>query len=439
MASRASRSAPRRGQPPPRVGPRASRRRRGDRSIRRWPIKASTNSCSRANSSSVDRQTPAGRTDRVRHRNRRARSDARGDRRRFVRGRTGKSARTSRSAHDYPGAPRSSIAMSCWKSLRRHARRRRTRRKSASTRKYDMNVLSTHGITMRGVAHDTMLESYVWNSTATRHDMDYAGQEIPRLQDHSLRRRDRQRRQADSVLAGRCRTRDANTPPKMPTSRCVCTKRCGRNSRPKTRLRSCLREHRNAAGAGARAHGADRRADRCRRIAPAERRTGQAHACELQQQAYAIAGRHFSLDSPKQLQQILFEELKLPVAFKTPSGQPSTNEEALEASPANQHELPRLILEYRGLAKLRSTYTDKLAGHDQPAHRARAHELSPGRRADRAACRPTIRICRTSRSAPKKAGASARRSSRRRAARSWPPTIRRSSCASWRTCLAMPA
>jgi DNA polymerase-1 len=86
---------------------------------------------------------------------------------------------------------------------------------------------------------------------------------------------------------------------------------------------------------------------------------------ELQQNAYTIAGRHFSLDSPKQLQQLLFEELKLPVAFKTPKGQPSTNEEALE-SLANQHELPRLILGYRTLAKLRSTYTDKLSEHINP-------------------------------------------------------------------------
>jgi DNA polymerase-1 len=81
---------------------------------------------------------------------------------------------------------------------------------------------------------------------------------------------------------------------------------------------------------------------------------------ETQLRAYELAGRSFSLDSPKQLQAILFEELKLPVLVKTPTGQPSTNEEALEAV-ADQHELPRLILDYRGLAKLRSTYTDKLA------------------------------------------------------------------------------
>ena len=78
-----------------------------------------------------------------------------------------------------------------------------------------------------------------------------------------------------------------------------------------------------------------------------------------QQRAHEIAGRTFSLDSPKQLCQLLFDELKLPVMVKTPSGAPSTNEEALEAI-ADQHELPRLILDYRGLAKLRNTYTDKL-------------------------------------------------------------------------------
>jgi DNA polymerase-1 len=78
-----------------------------------------------------------------------------------------------------------------------------------------------------------------------------------------------------------------------------------------------------------------------------------------QQQATELAGRTFNLDSPKQLQALLFDELKLPALVKTPTGQPRTNEEALEAI-ADQHELPRLILEYRGLAKLRSTYTDKL-------------------------------------------------------------------------------
>ena len=73
-----------------------------------------------------------------------------------------------------------------------------------------------------------------------------------------------------------------------------------------------------------------------------------------QQRATALAGRSFNLDSPKQLGALLFDELKLPALVKTPGGAPSTNEEALEAI-ADQHELPRIILDYRGLAKLRST------------------------------------------------------------------------------------
>ena len=84
-----------------------------------------------------------------------------------------------------------------------------------------------------------------------------------------------------------------------------------------------------------------------------------ARMLDLHKQAITIAGRNFNLESPKQLQTLLFDELGLPALVKTPKGQPSTNEEALEAI-AEQHELPRIILEYRGLAKLRSTYTEKL-------------------------------------------------------------------------------
>jgi len=78
-----------------------------------------------------------------------------------------------------------------------------------------------------------------------------------------------------------------------------------------------------------------------------------------QQQAFQLAGRSFNLDSTKQLQALLFDELKLPVVLKTPKGQPSTNEDALDAI-ADQHPLPRVILDYRSLNKLRSTYTEKL-------------------------------------------------------------------------------
>ena len=80
---------------------------------------------------------------------------------------------------------------------------------------------------------------------------------------------------------------------------------------------------------------------------------------QKEQDAYAAAGQPFNLGSPKQIQELLFERLKLPVKKKTPSGQPSTDEDSL-AELALDHPLPRLILEHRTLSKLKSTYTDKL-------------------------------------------------------------------------------
>jgi DNA polymerase-1 len=82
---------------------------------------------------------------------------------------------------------------------------------------------------------------------------------------------------------------------------------------------------------------------------------------ELEARAHAVAGAPFNLDSPKQLQEVLFGKLGLPTQRKTATGQPSTAEDVLE-QPADDYELPRIILDYRGMAKLRSTYTDKLPG-----------------------------------------------------------------------------
>ncbi|MCB1641330.1 MAG: DNA polymerase I, partial [Xanthomonadales bacterium] len=85
----------------------------------------------------------------------------------------------------------------------------------------------------------------------------------------------------------------------------------------------------------------------------------------LVKQAHEVAGRHFNLDSPKQLKELLYDELGLKAKSKTPSGQPSTNEEALEEI-AGEHPLPRIILDYRTLAKLKSTYSDKLPEQINP-------------------------------------------------------------------------
>jgi DNA polymerase-1 len=155
----------------------------------------------------------------------------------------------------------------------------------------------------------------------------------------------------------------AATPPKTPTSPCACIMRCGRSSKACPR---CARSTKDIeiplvpVLAAMERRGVLIDGDVLRKQS---QQLGK-RMLELQQQS--IAGRHeFNLDSPKQLQAVLFDELGLQAKLKTPTGQPSTNEEALEAI-ADTHELPRLILDYRGLAKLRSTYTDKLSGIVNP-------------------------------------------------------------------------
>ncbi len=229
--------------------------------------------------------------------------------------------------------------------------------------KYDINVLSHYGIALRGLRHDSMLESYVYNATATRHDMDslasrYLGYTTIKYEEVAGKgARQISFSQVDIGTASRYAAEDADI-----------TLRLHRALWPKLEAEPRLR-----------AVYEDIEVPLVPVLAAMERRgvlidvgvlrlqsqqLGK-RMLELQQLAWASAGHEFSLDSPKQLQAVLFDELKLPVRLKTPTGQPSTNEEALDAI-ADAHELPRLILDYRGMAKLRSTYTDKLAGIVNP-------------------------------------------------------------------------
>ena len=152
---------------------------------------------------------------------------------------------------------------------------------------------------------------------------------------------------------------------------------------------------------------------------------------QLESEAYVLAGGEFNLGSPKQIGQIFFEKLELPVVKKTPSGAPSTDEEVLQKL-AEDYPLPKILLEHRGLSKLKSTYTDKLP---RMVNAKRAACIRTMRRPwrSRGGWRRTIRTCRTFPCAPPKAAAFARRSSRRRATSSSRRIIRRSNCASWRT------
>ncbi|MCF7222836.1 DNA polymerase I [Marilutibacter chinensis] len=260
-------------------------------------------------------------------------------------------------AHDYPGAPAQldrTVVLDALRPLLSDP----GRRKLGQHGKYDLHVLRRHGIEVHGYADDTMLESFVYNATATRHDMDslarrYLGYETVKYADVAGKG-------AKAIPFSQVALDDAT---RYAAEDADVTLRLHRVLAPKlAAVPSLERVYREIEmplvkvlerieANGVMIDGDELRrqsADLGKRMLAAQRK------------ATGLAGRSFNLDSPRQLGALLFDELKLPALVKTPKGQPSTNEEALEAI-ADQHELPRVILEYRGLAKLRSTYTDKLS------------------------------------------------------------------------------
>jgi len=224
--------------------------------------------------------------------------------------------------------------------------------------KYDINVLSNHGIDVRGIAQDSMLESYVLNSTATRHDMDSLARR--QLGYETIHYEDVAGKGAKQISFSQV---DLDTACRYAAEDADITLRLHRALAPQLAAVPSLQTvYRDIEvpliPVLARMEQRGVLIDTVALKQQGQELARRMH--ELTERAFVIAGRNFSLDSPKQLQALLFDEFKLPVLVKTPGGQPSTNEEALEAI-AEQHELPRLILDYRGMAKLRSTYTEKLA------------------------------------------------------------------------------
>jgi len=229
--------------------------------------------------------------------------------------------------------------------------------------KYDMNVLSLYGVAVRGVAFDTMLESYVFNSTGSRHDMDslalkYLGRRTTHYEDVAGKgAKQIPFSQVDIETASHYAAEDADV-----------TLQLHRHLWPRLekepRLASVLRDIEmplvpvlaRMEQAGVLIDG-DELARQSREMAQ--------QIAKLEKQAQDAAGQPFNLGSPKQLQQILFEELGLPVIRKTPTGQPSTAEDVLQELAAD-FELPDLILQYRSLSKLKSTYTDRLPEQINP-------------------------------------------------------------------------
>lgn len=265
-------------------------------------------------------------------------------------------------AHAYPGAPKQldpAVALQALAPLLADPEVR----KLGQHGKYDLHVLGRHGVPVAGYGDDTLLEAFVLDSGG-RLDMDslarrYLGQATIKYED--VAGKGAKAITFDQVAidaAAAYAAEDADVTLRLHT---VLAPRLA--AEPKLEqvyrriempLVSVLRR--------IEANGVlvDRQALRAQSAALSTRMLA------LRRQATELAGRSFNLDSPKQLQGVLYDELKLPVALKTPSGQPSTNEEALEAI-ADRHPLPRVILDYRGLAKLRSTYTEKLADMADPA------------------------------------------------------------------------
>jgi DNA polymerase-1 len=260
-------------------------------------------------------------------------------------------------AHIYPGAPeqlsREWVLERLGPLLEDPARP-----KVGQNLKYDMSVLARHGVALRGIAHDTMLQSYVLDSTATRHDMDslakkYLDYDTIHFEDVAGKGAKQLRFDQIAVEpAGDYAAEDADVTLRLHRTLWPRLEATGNLARLYSEIEVPLvpilsRMERTGV-----------------RIDP-DLLKEQSHELshrihELEQQAYETAGHRFNLGSPKQIGQIFFEELKLPVVTRTPTGAPSTAESVLEQLAADGHALPRLILEHRGLSKLRSTYTEKL-------------------------------------------------------------------------------
>ncbi len=231
------------------------------------------------------------------------------------------------------------------------------RAKVGQNLKYDANVLANHNIALKGIACDTMLESYVLDSTATRHDMDslslkYLGHKTIHFED--IAGKGAKQLTFDQIKveeAGPYAAEDADV-----------TLRLHRELYPRLEAIPSLKQVLTDIEVPlvpvlSRIERTGALLDR-ERLQQQSRELGE-RMLELQSEAYDVAGQEFNLGSPKQLGEILFNKLGLPVIKKTPKGAPSTAEEVL-VDLAHDFPLPKLILEHRSLSKLKSTYTDKL-------------------------------------------------------------------------------
>ena len=265
-------------------------------------------------------------------------------------------------AHDYPGAPEQLSRDEVLAQLK-PILEDESKGKLGQHLKYDANVLMNHGITLRGIREDTMLESYVLDATGSRHDLDtlalkYLGQRTIHFEDIAGKgAKQITFNQVPVEQAAPYAAEDAEV-----TLRLHAVLSARLEVEPS--LQQLYRElevplvpvlsriERNGTLVSR------------DQLAAQSTELGQ-RMLALEAKAHELAGGPFNLGSPKQLGEILFNKLELPVLKKTPKGAPSTAEEVL-AELALDYPLPAVLMEYRSLSKLKSTYTDKLPGMIDP-------------------------------------------------------------------------
>ncbi|HAS8401304.1 TPA: DNA polymerase I [Vibrio vulnificus] len=244
-----------------------------------------------------------------------------------------------------------------------------TKAKVGQNLKYDASVLARYGIEMKGIKHDTMLASYVYNSVGGKHDMDSLAL---RFLQHSCI--------SFEQLAGKGKNQLTFNQIDLNEAAVYAAEDADVTLRLHNRLFANIEqdEKLNAIYQEIEVPLVPvlSRMERTGVLIDDMKLSAQSQEIavrlgELEQKAYEIAGQPFNMNSPKQLQTILFEQMGLPVIKKTPSGTPSTAEEVLQEL-ALDYPLPSVIMEYRGLAKLKSTYTDKLPKMINP-HTGRVH------------------------------------------------------------------
>jgi DNA polymerase I len=258
-------------------------------------------------------------------------------------------------AHEYPAAP-SQVHFQTAIELLKPWLEREDRRKVAQNVKFDAHILANHGVRLAGCVHDTLLESYVLE-VHERHDLGtlaqrHCGWTTLRLDE--VTGRGAGRIAFSAIDVARATEYAAEQTDCALALHEILYPRIAHDEKLKfiyERIEMPLvpvlfRMERNGV------------------LLDSARLEAQSHELgkeifQKEQQAYAVAGQPFNLGSPKQIREILFDRQKLPVKKKTPTGEPSTDEDSL-AELALDHPLPKLILEHRALSKLKSTYTDKL-------------------------------------------------------------------------------